>query len=79
MKKVAGFLFLMVGALMFFMGITSFGSGEINSEGTCRSICGLLLLVESLFGPEVSAFIQSIVFMVAGSALFLLGATLKLK
>lgn len=79
MKKVAGFLFLMVGALMFFVGITSLGSGGINSEGTCRLICGLLLIMEFLFGTEVSAFIQSIVFIVIGSVFLLWGISLQRK
>jgi len=79
MKKVAGFLFMIVGTLIFFVGIASCDSDGINSEGTCRSICGLLLLVDSVFGPEVSAIIQSIVFIVIGSFLLLWGISLKRK
>jgi len=73
MKSRASLLITLVGVLFLLLG-ASFIFGmqtlPVDSDSSCRSICGLGLLFSLLFGPQVGAYVVGFIWSAIGIALF---------
>lgn len=61
-----GVLFLLLGA-SFIFGMQTL---PVDSDSSCRSICGLGLLFSLFFGPKVGAYVVGFIWSAIGLLLF---------
>ena len=63
---LVGVLFLLLGA-SFIFGMQTL---PVESDSSCRSICGLGLLFSVFFGPQVGAYVVGFIWSAIGLSLF---------
>ncbi len=73
MKSSASLLIILVGVLFLLLG-ASFIFGmqtlPVESDSSCRSICGLGLLFSLFFGPQIGAYVVGLIWSAIGISLF---------